>query len=255
MKIAVCCKFTPDTEDVVAQPDGAVDATRANWSVSEYDLQAIQAAADVCAEGDETYAVTAGTPDIDQTRLTKALLSRGNLSSLYRVMDESLEGADAAAVARVLAAALRATQADVVLFGEGSSDRYARVTGSLVAAELGWPCVNAVCAIERSGDAFTVERDVEDGVEVVEVTAPCVIVTNSTINIPPIPKMKALLAAGKKPVETVSVADLGVDVDASLDATGRGVPAEPGRKKMVLEGAPDDIAAQLVDLLRADQVL
>lgn len=255
MKIAVCCKFAPDTEDVVVTPDGSVNLARAKWGVSEYDLQAIQAAADISQEGDEVVAITAGAKNIAQTKLAKELMSRGNLGSLVRVVDDALNGADSAAVAKVLAAAIRRAGADVALFGEGSSDRYARTMGSQVAQELDWASVNAVDGLQREGDTLVAERDVEDGVEVVEITGPCAISVTSTINIPPIPSMKAVLAAGKKPLEDVTVTDLGVDAASVVETVSVEVPPMPGRKKSMLEGDPADMAAQLVEKLTVDQVL
>lgn len=255
MRIAVCCKFTPDTEDVTPLPDGTVNLASANWGVSEYDLQAIQAAADMCGEGDEAVALTVGAAGIGQTKLTKALMSRGNLDVLHRVADDALAGADGAIVARALAALAAEASVDVVLVGEGSSDRYQRVTGSQVAAVLGWPCLTAVDKISVEGDALVVERDLEDGVEAVEVALPCVIAVTSTINTPPLPNMKAVLAAGKKPVEDYSLADLGLDAAVAVETVTSEIPARPGRQQVMLEGSPDEIAAQLVAKLQADQLL
>lgn len=255
MRIAVCCKFTPDTEDVFPEPDGSVSLASTKWGVSEYDLQAVQAAAEICSADDETVAVTAGASNINQPKLAKELLSRGNLARLFRVADDALEGADSAVVAKVLAAAVSRVGADVVLFGEGSSDRYARTMGAQVAAELGWPSVNVADRIEVRGDSIVVERDVEDGIEVVELSVPCAISTTSTINIPPLPTMKAVLGAGKKPIEDASVGDLGVDACALVEQVSVEVPAKPGRQQVLIEGTPDEMAAQLIAKLQADQVL
>ena len=255
MKIAVCCKLTPDTEDISPAADGSVSAAKANWSVSEYDLQAIQAATDMRKAGDEVVALTVGGPITDQSNLIKALMSRGSLDRLVRVVDDAAAEADASVIAKALAELVRKVDADLVLFGEGSSDRYARVTGSLVAAELGWPCVNAVDAIAANPDSVVVERDVEDGVEVVELSVPCALAVTSTINIPTTPGMKAVLAAGKKPVETFTLADLGVASAPAITCVSSEVPPKPGRRLIMLEGAPDEAASELVAKLKADHVL
>ncbi len=251
MKIAVCAKITPDTEDVVVGADGSLDISRAVWSVSDYDQQAIQAAADMSSDDDEVIAVSFGGEELRQVKNTKLMLSRGNLARLHRIVSEDASSADTAAVAKALAEAVECLGVDVVICGEGSSDRYTRVTGSLIAAHLGWPSVNAVDKIEREGSALIVERDVEDGVEVVEVQTPCVISVTSTINTPPIPSMKAVLAAGKKPVDDgdATKAQNAVDVVASA------APETPGRQLSVIEGTPEEIAAQLVAKLHAAAVL
>lgn len=255
MKIAVCCKFAPDTEDIKPAADGSVDASRAKWGVSDYDLQAIQAAADMTDGTEvEVVALTVGGAKIDQGKLTKELMSRGNLSALYRVVDDSAEEADTAVIASLLAELAVKSGADVVMCGEGSSDRYQRVVGSQVAAVLGWPCVTCVDKISLEGDKIVVERDLEDGIEVVELAAPCVIATTSTINTPPIPNMKAVLAAGKKPVETFQMADLDAPA-AVVEVLSSAIPEQPGRQKIILAGSPEQIAAQLVEKLTIDKVL
>ena len=78
MKIAVCCKFAPDAEDVRVADDGSVDVSKAKWSVSDYDMQAIQAASDLGGElGAEVVALTAGPAKIDQAGLRKTSCPAG----------------------------------------------------------------------------------------------------------------------------------------------------------------------------------
>ncbi|MCD8317075.1 MAG: electron transfer flavoprotein [Eggerthellaceae bacterium] len=255
MIIAVCCKFTPDTEDIIVSEDGKVNAARANWSVSEYDLQAIEAAKDISREGDEVIAITAGTSYISQSKLTKALMSRGNLSKLYRIADDSLKDADSLGTAKVLAKAIQNVNADLVLFGEGSSDRYSRTMGSMVGEILGWPSVNYVDEITFDGDIVTAERDLEDGVEIVSVELPCTLSVTSTINVPSLPMMKAILGAGKKPVEDLSAADAGIDLTPSIELVASELPAQPGRQQIILEGDADEVAGKLVSALRTDQLV
>lgn len=255
MKIAVCCKFAPDAEDVRVADDGSVDVSKAKWSVSDYDMQAIQAASDLGGElGAEVVALTAGPAKIDQSRLTKDLMSRGNLSALFRVVDDATAGADALQTARLLCGLVNKVEADVVVCGEGSADRYQRITGPAMASILGWPCVNAVDAMHAEDKTIVVERDLEDGVEVVELSAPCVIATTSTINKPSIPTLKDVLAAGKKPVETFSASDLGMG-GAAIEEVGTAAPEQPGRQKTMISGSPEEIAAQLVEKLTNDGVL
>jgi electron transfer flavoprotein alpha/beta subunit len=257
MKIAVCCKFTPDTEDIRITGQGQVDLSSANWSVSEYDLQAIEAASRITeANGTEAVAVTVGPKRISDPRLTKLLMSRGTLSSLYRVVDDSVAEADVNVLAKILAAVVAHAGVDVAIFGEGSSDRYYRMTGAQVASELQWPCVTCVDKITTTDTGFIVERDLEDGVEVVEVSVPCVICVTSTINIPTLPAMKAVLAAGKKPVIDLTLEDLGlVGLCAALEHRGSEAPAEPDRLKMMLSGSPEEIAEELVKNLKQENLL
>lgn len=255
MIIAVCAKITPDPESVSVDQTGKPNTGMSVWGVSEYDLQAIQAAQEMSRAGDEVVAISAGTTAIAKPRLTKSLMSKGNLQSLIRIADDGLADADSAVYARVLASAIKRAGADVVLFGEGSSDRYARSMGAQVAAELDWPSFNAVDRIDMEDQMIVIERDVEDGIEVVEVIPPCALSVTSTINVPVIPTMKAVLDAGKKPVEDLDLADLEIEESPTLELVSTGVPAQPGRLQVMLTGSPEEIAAQLVDKLKADQVL
>ncbi len=255
VKIAVCSKFTPDTEDINPAPDGSVNTKSAVWNVNDYDLQAIQAAEDMSGEDDEVVAITAGAENVSQAKLVKNLMAHGNLACLYRVADNALEDADPAVIAHVLASVIRKVEPDVVLFGEGTSDRYSRTMGALVAAELDWPSVNYADKISMESGNIVVERDLEDGIEVVELNTPCAISVTSTINIPPLLTMKAMLGAGKKPVEDLTLEELGIDTQPLLEVEAREIPARPGRQQIMLEGTPEEATAELVNKLKADQVL
>lgn len=253
MKIAVCCKLAPDSEDVTSNPDGTVDLFRANWGISEFDINALVAAADL--EPGEIVAISAGGNELNNSRMIKTLLSHGNTDSLIRIVDSVVADMDTAQLAKLLAAAVRKSGADIAIFGEGSSDRYQRVTGAQTAAELGWASVTAADKIELDGDTFTIQRDLEDEIEIVQVQTPCVISVTSTINEPPVPSMKNVLAAGKKPVVDQTVESLGAMTDSFVDRLASTVPAMPGRQKIMLEGTPDEVAAQLVSKLNVDNVL
>lgn len=253
MKIAVCCKLTPDSEDIKPNPDGSYDTSHMNWCVSEYDLNALTAASDL--HPDDMVVITAGDENVNNSRVIKRLMATGDSSLLIRVCDKRIPAMDTAATARVLAAAVKRSGADVVLFGEGSADRYQRIMGAQVAAELGWPSVNAVDAMSADGNTLTVERDIGDSIETLEVQTPCAISVTSTINVPPLPAMKAVLAAGKKPIDDVSLDDLGVGAETSVDRVNQRVPEMPGRQKVIFDGDVDESAAKLVARLKADKVL
>ena len=181
MKIAVCCKITPDVESVQVDGQGNVDFGRAQWEMSQYDLQAIQAAMDIAQEGDEVVCVTVGNDQAVKSASVKALLSRGP-HRLVGVSDEGCYEGDSAQTAQVLAAVAKREQFDIMVFGEGSADQYAQLTGPYTAALLGWPSVNYVCGIQVDGGQVTVERDLEQGIQTCSVATPCAVGVTSTIN-------------------------------------------------------------------------
>lgn len=258
MKVVVCCKFTPDIEDIQVTPEGGIDLTNALWSISEYDLQAVEAAAQLVNEaGGEAVALTICPENIRSTRYTKDLMSRGNLLTFYRIVNNDFYEADVSVLAKILASAVRKIGADVILFGEGSSDRYYRQTGMQTAAELGYAGINFVDKIAFDGDELILERNLEDEIEEIRVSLPCVLSVASTINTPLVPGMRAVLEAGKKPVVDLDIADLdiGSRPAAAIERIRRDIPPEPNRLKIILEGTPEETAAKLIAALKNDSVL
>jgi len=181
MNIVVCVKLTPDPSDIEVKSDGSISLERAEWSIGNFDLQAVEAAvrlaeaAAAAGEESKVIALSAGPEAIDQSKLKKDLLSRGP-DELVMVVDDALRGADTAATAAVLAQAVRKLgPVDLVLCGEGSADLYFQQVGLQLGERLCLPTLNAISKIERDGEVLVVERDLEDEVEVLEVPLPAVL--------------------------------------------------------------------------------
>ena len=116
MNIVACYKIVPDAQDIEVGADGALRLDRAQWVLGEYDLVAIEAAAQLAAATDgSAVLLSAGGEKLNDTKLVKAALSRG-ADELYRVVDPALEDADAFQTASVLAAALRKIDFDLVVW-------------------------------------------------------------------------------------------------------------------------------------------
>ena len=233
MNTVACYKITPDNQDVAVAPDGSIDLAHAAMVLGEYDLMAIEEAAKV-AEATEGRAVllTAGCEALGDTKLVKAALSRG-ASELYSVSDPALADADAFQTATVLAAALGKMEYDLVICGEGSADRYEQQVGSLLGSLLGLPVVNAVSSIEPRDGSVVVERALENEVEVLEVALPAVVSVTTDINLPRIPQLKDILAAGKKPVTTWTLDEVGGLSSACVETVSVKAPGNVERKKVV----------------------
>ena len=200
MNIVVCCKVVPDDQDIQVAADGTLDYSKAKPIVSAYDLNAIEAAAQL-ADGGRVVAVTAGPADIDDSKLKKNILARG-VDELYMTADDACKGLDAHAAAAALADLVaKAGEYDLILCGDGSADDYAQQVDVQLAARLGLPSVNGATKIEAGSGSVTVERTLEDVVEEVEVPLPAVIAVTPDVATPRIPGMKDILAAGKKPMD------------------------------------------------------
>ena len=251
MNTVACYKITPDNQDVAVAPDGSIDLAHAAMVLGEYDLMAIEEAAKV-AEATEGRAVllTAGGEALGDTKLVKAALSRG-ASELYSVSDPALADADAFQTATVLAAALGKMEYDLVICGEGSADRYEQQVGSLLGSLLGLPVVNAVSSIEPRDGSVVVERALENEVEVLEVALPAVVSVTTDINLPRIPQLKDSLAAGKKPVTTWTLDEVGGLSSACVETVSVKAPGNVERKKVVYESGSAENVGELAANIRA----
>ena len=251
MNTVACYKITPDNQDVAVAPDGSIDLAHAVMVLGEYDLMTIEEAAKV-AEATEGRAVllTAGGEALGDTKLVKAALSRG-ASELYSVSDPALADADAFQTATVLAAALGKMEYDLVICGEGSADRYEQQVGSLLGSLLGLPVVNAVSSIEPRDGSVVVERALENEVEVLEVALPAVVSVTTDINLPRIPQLKDILAAGKKPVTTWTLDEVGGLPSACVETVSVKAPGNVERKKVVYESGSAENVGELAANIRA----
>ena len=251
MNTVACYKITPDNQDVAVAPDGSIDLAHAAMVLGEYDLMAIEEAAKV-AEATEGRAVllTAGGEALGDTKLVKAALSRG-ASELYSVSDPALADADAFQTATVLAAALGKMEYDLVICGEGSADRYEQQVGSLLGSLLGLPVVNAVSSIEPRDGSVVVERALENEVEVLEVALPAVVSVTTDINLPRIPQLKDILAAGKKPVTAWTLDEVGGLSSACVETVSVKAPGNVERKKVVYESGSAENVGELAANIRA----
>ena len=169
VKIAVAFKVVPDDQDIQVASDGTLDFSKAKGTVSTYDLNALEAAAQLAAAnpGSTVTAVTVGAASIDDSKLKKNVLARG-VDDLVMVADDALAALDTAGTAEELAAIVGEGGFDLILCGDGSADEYAQQVDVQLAARLGVPSVNAVTAIKAEGDSMVVERTLEDVVEEVD---------------------------------------------------------------------------------------
>ena len=129
------------------------------------------------------------------------------------ISDDSLAGTDALGTAKVLAAAIKRAEPDLVLAATESTDGYTGTTPVQVAELLGLPSVTFAKKVEVSGDSVKVERQTEAGYDEVESPLPAVVTVTAGVVEPRYPSFKGIMAAKSKPVETLTVADLGLDAN------------------------------------------
>jgi electron transfer flavoprotein beta subunit len=159
--------------------------------------------------------------------LRKALAMGADRAVL--VSDEAVAGSDLLATSRVLAAALEREGADLVLFGQQSSDGDGAVLWAAVADRLRRPFVSQVAGLTVEDGAITGKRQTEFGYDVIRAPLPAVVAVSDAINDPRYPSLKGIMGAKTKPQEALSLADVGV----AADAVG-----EAGSQTTVLAAAP-----------------
>jgi electron transfer flavoprotein beta subunit len=255
MKIITCCKWVADEADISVKADRSLDASRAPVKISAFDLNAIEAAMEIAgnAEGSTVTALSVGGKALENVKTRKDLLSRGP-DALYLVMDDALATSLPSHNAQVLAAAAKEQGFDLIVCGDGSGDFFAQQTSLLLGDALDVPAVNGISKIVATdADKITVERSTDDGVETLEVPLPAVIAVTGDINTPRVPAMKAILAAGKKPVTVKTLADVGVTLDAPTVTVAKvQAPEQTERRHTRIEGDGDEqIAAFVAEVKKA----
>ncbi|WP_139551134.1 electron transfer flavoprotein [Escherichia coli] len=249
MKIITCFKLVPEEQDIVVTPEYTLNFDNADAKISQFDLNAIEAASQLATDDDEIAALTVGGSLLQNSKVRKDVLSRGP-HSLYMVQDAQLEHALPLDTAKALATAVEKIGFDLLIFGEGSGDLYAQQVGLLVGEILQLPVINAVSAIQRQGNTLVIERTLEDDVEVIELSVPAVLCVTSDINVPRIPSMKAILGAAKKPVQVWSAADIGFNAEAAWSEQQVAAPKQRERQRIVIEGDGEEQIAAFAENLR-----
>lgn len=253
MKIITCYKCVPDEQDIaINNADGTLDFSKADSKISQYDLNAIEAACQLKQQlGDaQVVAMSVGGKALINAKGRKDVLSRGP-DELIVVIDDQFEQALPQHTAAALAAAAQKSGFDLLICGDGSSDLYAQQVGLLVGEALNIPAINGVSKILSLTDStLTVERELEDEVETLSIPLPAVIAVSTDINTPQIPSMKAILGAAKKPVQVWSPADIGLNSVPAYSAQQVAAPKQRERQRVVIEGDGEEQIAAFVENLR-----
>ena len=244
MNIIVAFKVVPDDQDIQVAGDRTLDYSKAKNTVSTYDLNAFEAAAQLAGDGDKVVAATVGPKSIDESKLKKNVLARG-AEELFMVADDACADLDAHATAEELAALIGTIgEYGLVLCGDGSADNYAQQ----LAAKLGVPVVNAARKVEVADGAAVVERLLEDVVETVRVPLPAVVSVVPDIAEPRIPGMRDILAAGKKPM---NVSAASAAAARTLETVSCLAPEQADRKLDIADASDDGAIEKFAAALKA----
>ncbi|MBZ4496994.1 MULTISPECIES: electron transfer flavoprotein subunit beta/FixA family protein [unclassified Dermacoccus] len=211
MNIVVCVKHVPDAQGERGfSDDNTTDRENVDGLLSELDEYAVEAALKITeAEGGEVTALTVGPADAVDA--VKKALQMGADKAVH-VSDDAIAGSDALATSLILAEAIKKVgQPDIVLFGLASTDGGMSVVPAMVAERLGLPQVTQVSTLEVADGNVTGRRDSDVASETLVASLPAIVSVTDQINEPRYPSFKGIMAAKKKPVEEMSLGDLGVD--------------------------------------------
>src|SRR5580698_7056432 len=216
MKIVVCVKQVPDTaaERKLQPADSTLDRAAVDGLINELDEYAIEeglliAEAQRAAGHDAEVTILTMGPAKAADSIRKAL-SMGADQAIH-LLDDGLAGSDALSTSYALAQVLKDTGFDLVITGSESTDARMGVMAAMLAERLGVPQVSLASKVDVDGTALRIHRQRDYGYDKVESSLPAVISVVEKINEPRYPSFKGIMAAKKKPVETLTLADAGID--------------------------------------------
>jgi len=253
LRIITCFKWVIDQADIKTAPGSReLILDRAAYRISDYDRFAIEEAVSLQEKyGGSTAAITVGTPAARKS--LKDVLSRGP-EKAYFVNDSSFDNLEPSQTASILAAAISAQmEYDLIICGEGSGDLYAQQVGPRLAEVLDIPCITCVSKLTIDGQQIIAERKLEDGIEVAALPMPAVVTVLPEINIPRIPGLKDTLAASKKPVVDISLADLGRNFAPFLQTTSI-MASSLDRNGVKFSSDPEDISKFVDAILKTGMI-
>ncbi|MCD6639412.1 MAG: electron transfer flavoprotein subunit beta/FixA family protein [Nocardioides sp.] len=207
-------KYVPDaTADRKFEDDNTVDRVGVDGLLSELDEYAVEQALQFREKRDgediEVTALCVG-PEKAVDAVRKALQMGADKG--VHVVDDAIAGSDAIATSLVLAKAIeKIGPADLVVCGMASTDAGMSVVPAMLAERLGLPQVTLASVVESQGDQVRVKRDNEGSTEVIGATLPIVLSVTDQSGEARYPSFKGIMAAKKKPLETLALGDLGVD--------------------------------------------
>jgi electron transfer flavoprotein beta subunit len=215
--IVVLVKQVPDTysERKLSGSDHTLDRESADAVLDEINERAVEEALVIKEASDGEVTVLTVGPDRATDAIRKAL-SMGADKAVH-VVDDALHGSDLLQTSKVLAAAIKTVgDVDLVIAGNEASDGQGGAVPAVIAEILGYPQLTHARKVEVDGTTIKVTRETDEGLTHLEASLPAVVSVSEKINEPRYPSFKGIMAAKKKPVETIAVADLGVD-DVGLD--------------------------------------
>jgi electron transfer flavoprotein beta subunit len=237
MKVLVPVKRVVDYNvKVRVKSDGSgVDIANVKMSMNPFDEIALEEAMRLKEAGKvtEVVAVSCGVTQCQET-LRTAMAIGADRAILVDTADAELQPL---AVAKLLKAVADKEQPQLIILGKQAIDDDCNQTGQMLAALLGWPQATFASKVALDDGKVTVTREVDGGLETLSLTLPAIITTDLRLNEPRYVTLPNIMKAKKKPLDTVTPADLGVDVTSRVKTLKVVEPAKRSAGIMVLDVA------------------
>ncbi len=248
MKILVPVKRVIDYNvKVRVKPDGSgVDLVNVKMSMNPFDEIAVEEAVRLKEKGvaSEIVVVSIGVKQASET-LRTALAMGADRAILIEAASDLNRDIEPLAVAKLLAAVVREEQPGLVIAGKQAIDNDMNATGQMLAALLGWAQATFASEVTVEGDAATVTREVDGGLQTIRVKLPAIVTVDLRLNEPRYASLPNIMKAKKKPLAEKTAAAYGVDVTPRLTVVKTVEPAS--RKAGVKVGSVDELIAKLKD--------
>ncbi|MDG1463228.1 MAG: electron transfer flavoprotein subunit beta/FixA family protein [Gammaproteobacteria bacterium] len=242
--IMVCLKRVVDYNvRIRVKPDGSgVVTDGVKMSINPFDEIALEEALRIKERGEaeEVIAVSIGPGDIQQQLRTSLAMGADRA-----ILIECNEDISSLTAAKVLLKQAEKENPDLVILGKQAIDDDCNQTGQMLATLWGRPQATFASKLEVSGGVAKVTREVDAGLEVIEVDLPAVVTTDLRLNEPRFVKLPDIMKAKKKPLETIAIGDFGVDLSSKVTAGTWETPAT--RAKGIMVNDVDALIAALKD--------
>lgn len=248
MKILVPVKRVVDYNvKIRVKADGTgVDLANVKMALNPFDEIAVEEAVRLKEKGTATEIIIVSIgPDKAQEQIRTAMAIGADRGILVKTdVPIDLGGVEPLAVAKILHKLVEQEKPDMIIMGKQSIDDDSNQTGQMLAALLGWPQGTFASKLEIGSGTVKVTREIDGGLETIELKAPAIITTDLRLNEPRYAKLPDIMAAKKKPLAVIEPASLGVDLSPRLQVLK---VTEPAKRKGGIKVKTVD---ELVDKLK-----
>jgi electron transfer flavoprotein beta subunit len=230
---------------VRVKADGSgVDLANVKMSMNPFDEIAVEEAIRLKEAGkaEEVVAVSIGVKQAQET-LRTALAMGADRAILVVAADDVHQDIEPLAVAKILAKIVEEEQPGLVIAGKQAIDNDMNATGQMLSALLGWSQATFASELDIEGDKAVVTREVDGGLQTIEVTMPTIVTVDLRLNEPRYASLPNIMKAKKKPLDEKTAQDYGVDVAPRLEVLRTEEP--PTRKAGEMVGSVDELVAKL----------